>query len=58
MTKPQTKWSNDYKAKYLKRINLELKIEDYEIFKRIADEEGIPVSTLIKQLMFEYIRGK
>ena len=41
-----------YNAAHLKRIPLDVRREDYERIKAAADQEGLPVNTWIKRLIY------
>ena len=42
-----------YNKKHLKRIPLDVQKDYYDLVKSVADYEGIPVNTLIKQFIAE-----
>lgn len=41
--------------KKLKRIPLDVQMEQYEAIKKYADENGKPVNTVLKEIIFEKI---
>lgn len=41
--------------KKLKRIPLDVQLEQYEQIKKYADKEGKPVNTILKEIIFEKI---
>lgn len=55
MKKNRSKYGNEYIKDHYRRVSLELKFEDYDEVKAVADELGIGVSTLIKQVVSEKI---
>lgn len=44
-----------YNKEHIKRIPLDMQIEEYEEIKHLADAEGIGVNTFIKKLIRESI---
>lgn len=40
-----------YNAKHIKRIPLDMQIEEYEKIKHLADTQGIGVNTFIKNIL-------
>lgn len=46
------KYQYEYAKAKLKRIPLDLRIEDYQKLKEYCDSIGIPINTYIKQLIY------
>lgn len=44
-----------YKKENLKRIPLEVKLEQYEMIKAYADKCNKPINTVLKEIIFEKI---
>ena len=44
-----------YNAKHIKRVPLDMQIEEYEKIKELADVQGIGVNTFIKNLLKQSI---
>ena len=46
------KYQYEYARTKLKRIPLDLRLEDYQKLKEYCDSSGIPINTYIKQLIY------
>lgn len=44
-----------YNEKHIKRVPLDMQIEEYEKIKRLADAQGIGVNTFIKNIIRQEI---
>lgn len=54
-TDAQKKATAKYKAKSYRKVSLEVKKEEYESWKRFADDNNKAVSALIRMAVAEYI---
>lgn len=44
-----------YKKEHLKRIPLEVKLDQYEMIKAYAEKNNKPINTILKEIIFEKI---
>lgn len=57
-TEASRKASDRYKAKNIKRIPLDVQLEEYEQIKKAAEHAGLPVNTFIKSAIRRAIESQ
>ena len=52
------KYAEKYRKKHIDRVVINLKIEDKAKWESVAEASGMPLATLLRKLMTDYISSK
>ena len=55
MTEARKQYLADYRKEHLRRVNLDVSPEMYEGIKRAAEKKEMPVNTMLKWLIRQYL---
>lgn len=53
----QNKASQKYKAKAVKRIPLDVPLDEYQDFKTACERSGEKINTVLRELMKQYVKA-
>lgn len=56
MEESKLEYYRHYRKERSKEIKLRFTLEDYEIIKRAAEQQGVPVATFIKSAIYEKLK--